>query len=62
MAQREVTPGAPRSTYAIRLGACERRIIQAGAAQRGEPLSVYIRRVALESARRDLATPTPAER
>lgn len=55
MARRDETPGTPRPTYAMRLGDDERRVIEAAAAQRREPLSAYIRRVALERARRELA-------
>jgi uncharacterized protein (DUF1778 family) len=44
-----------RPTYAIRLGEVERRVIEAAAAQKGEPMSAYVRRVALAAARRDLA-------
>ena len=55
MARREHTPGLPRPTYAMRLGDDERRVVEAAAAQRGEALSAYIRRVALEGARRELA-------
>jgi uncharacterized protein (DUF1778 family) len=40
----------------MRIGQDERRIVEAAAAHRGEPLSTYIRRVALEAARRELAT------
>lgn len=54
MARREQTQGSPRPTYAMRLGDDERRVISAAAAQRGEALSAYIRRVALETARREL--------
>lgn len=45
-----------RPVYTMRLGTAERRIIEAAAAQQGEPLSAYIRQVALECARRELAT------
>lgn len=55
MARRHESPGAPRPTYAMRLGDDERLELEAAAAQRGEPLSQYIRRVALERARCDLA-------
>lgn len=55
MARREHVPGPPRSTFALRLGDNERRVVEAAAAQRGEPLSAYIRRTALEAARRELA-------
>lgn len=55
MARRNETPGKPRSTYAMRLGDDERRLVEAAAAQGREPLSAYIRRAALERAQRDLA-------
>lgn len=55
MARRDQSPGPPRTTFALRIGDNERRIIEAAAAQQGEALSAYIRRVSLESARRDLA-------
>lgn len=55
MARRDHAPGTPRPTYAMRLGHNERRVVEAAAAQRDEPLSAYIRRVALEAARRELA-------
>lgn len=55
MARRIETQGSPRPTYAMRLGDDERKVIEAAAAQRGEPLSAYIRRVALARARRELA-------
>lgn len=57
MARREETQAPARPTYAMRLGDDERMRIQAAAAQYGEPPSTYIRRVALEAARRDLARP-----
>jgi hypothetical protein len=44
-----------RPTYAMRLGMVERRIIAAAAAQRGEAMSAYIRRVAVVAARQELA-------
>jgi uncharacterized protein (DUF1778 family) len=53
--RRDETPGPARQTYAMRLAEDERRVVAAAAAQRGEPLSAYIRRVALETARRELA-------
>lgn len=56
MARRDHTDGTPRPTYAMRLGDDERRVVEAAAAQQGEPLSSYIRRVALERARRELST------
>jgi uncharacterized protein (DUF1778 family) len=43
-----------RPVYTIRLGTPERRIIAAAAAQRGEALSAYLRRTALEAARKEL--------
>lgn len=43
-----------RPIYTLRLGTPERRILEAAAAQRGERLSEYLRRVGLEAARRDL--------
>ncbi len=55
MARHDHKPGKPRPTYAMRLGDDERRVVEAAAAQRGEPLSSYIRRVALDRARRELA-------
>jgi uncharacterized protein (DUF1778 family) len=55
MARREETPAPPRPTYAMRLGEDERLRIAAAAARRGEALSAFIRRVALEAARKELA-------
>lgn len=55
MARRDETPAPPRPTYAMRLGDDERLKIEAAAAQKGEALSAYIRRAALEAARQDLA-------
>ena len=55
MARRTETYEPPRPTYAMRLGDDERRLIAAAAAQSREPMSAWIRRVALERARRDLA-------
>lgn len=55
MARRDETPAPARPTYAMRLGDDERLRIEAAAARKGVPLSAYIRRVALEAARRDLA-------
>jgi uncharacterized protein (DUF1778 family) len=55
VARREHSSAPARGVYAMRLGADERRLIEAAAAAREQPLSVYIRRVAIESARRDLA-------
>jgi uncharacterized protein (DUF1778 family) len=56
MQTRHATRGRP--TYAMRLGDVERRVIEAAAAQKGEPMSAYIRRVAMTAARRDLADAT----
>lgn len=53
METQRATRGRP--TYAMRLGEVERRVIEAAAAQKGEPLSTYIRRVALRAARVELA-------
>ena len=50
-----------RPIYTMRLGTPERRVLEAAAAQRGEQLSEYIRRTALNAARRELArTPDAA--
>jgi len=46
-----------RPRYTMRLGRHERQVIEAAAAQRELPTSTYIRRVALERARRELASP-----
>lgn len=54
MPRREESPGRPRVTYAMRLGDDERKVLEAAAAAQHEPLSAYIRRVALEAARHDL--------
>lgn len=54
---KERTIGGARPTYALRLGVDERAIVEKAAERRGWPLSVYLRRAALERARRDLATP-----
>lgn len=43
-----------RPIYTLRLGSSERRLLEAAAADKGVPLSEYIRRVALETARREL--------
>ena len=56
MARRDHTPGPPREVYTLRIGDDERRVVAAAAAQRGEPLSAFIRRAALDRARRELAT------
>jgi uncharacterized protein (DUF1778 family) len=53
METQHATRGRP--TYAMRLGDVERRVIEAAAAQKGEPMSAYIRRVALQAARKELA-------
>lgn len=56
MARRQETTGSPRPTFALRLGEDERRILEAAAHQRGEPLSAYIRRSALEKARSEIGS------
>ena len=43
-----------RPVYTMRLGTPERRLLEAAAAQSDEPLSAYIRRVALHAAWREL--------
>lgn len=55
MARRQETAGAPRPTYAMRLGDDERQVIEAAAAVRGVAMSQYVRTVALTAARRELA-------
>ncbi len=55
MARLDHSPGEPRITYAMRLGADERRLIDEAASRRGVPTSQYIRTVALAAARRDMA-------
>lgn len=55
MARRDHRPGSARRNSAIRLGDDERRVLEAAAAQRDEPMTTYIRRVALERARKELA-------
>ena len=55
MARRDQTPGPPRATFSFRIGDDERRVVAAAAAQRGEALSAYIRRTALETARKELS-------
>ena len=55
MARLDHSPGEPRVTYAMRLGADERQLIEAAASRRGVPTSQYIRTVALAAARRDMA-------
>lgn len=47
----------PRGTLPIRFRADERLRIEAAAVERGEYVTSYIRRVALEAARRDLSRP-----
>lgn len=44
-----------RPVYSMRLATTERRIMEAAASLHDEPLSTYIRRVALARARRELA-------
>ena len=44
-----------RPVYTMRLGTPERRILEAAAAQHDEALSSYIRRVMLQTARREIA-------
>jgi AraC-like DNA-binding protein len=53
MKAERATQGRP--TYAMRLGKVERQVISAAAAQTGEAMSAYIRRVAMLAARRELA-------
>lgn len=55
MARRDDTTGPPRAPYAMRLGDDERRLLEAAAAQRRVALAAYIRRAAMDAARRDLA-------
>lgn len=62
MARRDHRPGQARPTYAMRLGDDERRLLEAAAAQRNAPLSTYIRHVALQAARRELAEAGADER
>jgi len=45
-----------RPPFAVRLATTERRVLEAAAAQTREAVGTYIRRVALERARRELAT------
>lgn len=49
-----------RSVYGLRMSASERHILEAAAAKRNELLSEYLRRVAMEAARRDLRLPMDA--
>ena len=51
-------PSRERPVFTLRLAAAERRILEAAAAQRPEYLSEFIRRSALEAARRDLGRQT----
>jgi uncharacterized protein (DUF1778 family) len=48
-------PSRERPVFTLRLAQSERRVLEAAAAQRPEHLSEFIRRTALEAARRDLA-------
>lgn len=48
-------PSRERKPYSMRLGAAERRLLEAAAAMRQEYLGEYIRRSAVEAARRELA-------
>jgi len=48
-------PSKARGTLPIRISAAERAILQAAAASRPEYLTTYVRKVALEAARRELA-------
>lgn len=43
-----------RPVYTMRLGTSERRILEAAAANHGEKMSAYIRRVVLQAARHEL--------
>jgi uncharacterized protein (DUF1778 family) len=54
MARREESPEPARSVFTMRLGDDERLKLAAAAARRAEALSAYVRRVALQAARRDL--------
>lgn len=47
--------GKTTNNYTLRLPTPVRKVIEAGAAQRDEPLAPYIRKAALERARRELA-------
>ena len=44
-----------RPVFTLRLGLAERRLLEAAAAARAEYVGEYIRRTALEAARRELA-------
>lgn len=57
MARREESPGEARPSYTMRLGVDERLEIAVAARRNREAVSAYIRRVALEAARRELAQP-----
>lgn len=48
-------PSRERPVYTMRLALAERRVLEAAAAARNEYLAEYIRRVALDAARRELA-------
>jgi uncharacterized protein (DUF1778 family) len=50
-------PSRERSVYTIRLGAAERRLLEAAAACRSQYLAEFIRGSALEAARREIALP-----
>ena len=52
---RLTVPSRARDTLAIRVSATERRIMEAAAAQRPEYLTRWIREVAMDAARRELA-------
>lgn len=54
-------PTVGRDVYTLRLHFAERRLLEVAALQRGEQLAKFIRRSALEAARRELAT-EPVER
>lgn len=47
-------PSRERAVYTLRLGNAERRLLEAAAAQKREYLAEYVRRTALDAARRDL--------
>ena len=55
MPRRDESLAPARPTYAMRLGEDERRIIAAAAGLCGLAVSAYVRRAALNSARRELA-------
>lgn len=48
-------PSRERPVYTLRLAIAERRLLEAAAARQTEHLAEYIRRTALEAARRELA-------